>query len=248
MGDINQRSLVGPPARASHADQTIIRSFLRLHNPMRLSKCRPKSRASHGPVGEVPNALAIGRLGIEILHHIPPRQLAEGPGLDPHQLQRPIHPRQVLRPNLIKHVVRERGTAVRTRNRGQAQHLDVWRFEPADHVPGVQSPHAVRHDIDALAMSLFLNVATQFGGALFYGRGRGNRGEDHFDVVGFEGFGDATPVVDAWQEPADEMKLVKAEEAMGEDDGIEGGSCRGLDGVRHSRDEEDTLYLARIRA
>lgn len=27
------------------------------------------------------------------------------------------------------------------------------------------------------------------------------------------------------------MELVEAEEAMGEDDGIEGGSCRGLDGV-----------------
>lgn len=37
--------------------------------------------------------------------------------------------------------------------------------------------------------------------------------------------------MDAGEELADEMELVKAEEAMGEDDGVEGRSCRGLESV-----------------
>lgn len=34
--------------------------------------------------------------------------------------------------------------------------------------------------------------------------------------------------MDAWEELSNQMKLVEAEEAMGEDDGILGGLCKGL--------------------
>lgn len=159
MTDINQRPLVRPPPRARHANQPIVRSLLLLHNPMRLPERGPKARRGHGAVGEIPHALAIGRLGVEIPHHVPPRQLAEGPRLDAHQLQRAIHPRQILRPDLLEYIVRERGTAVRARDRGQAQHFYIRRFEPTDHVSGVQSAHAVRDDVDALAVGFFFNVA-----------------------------------------------------------------------------------------
>lgn len=119
---------------------------------------------------------------------------------------------------------------MRARDRGQAEHVYVWRFEPADHVAGVEPAHAVRDDVDALAAGLGFDVAAQFGGALFDGGGGRDRGEDYGDVVGLEGFGDAAPVVDAWEELADEVELVEAEEAVGEDDGVEGGSWSGLDG------------------
>ena len=197
---------------------------------MRLPKRRPDGRAGHGAVGEVPHALPIGRLRVELPHHVPPRQLAEGPGLDPHQLQRPIHPRQVLRPDLLEDVIRKGGAAVRARDRGQAEDVDVGRFQPADHVPGVEPAHAVRDDVDALAVGFFLNVDAEFGGALLYRCGRGHGGEDDLDVVGLEGFRDTAPVVDAWEELADQVELVEAEEAVGKDDGVAWGSWSGLDG------------------
>lgn len=37
--------------------------------------------------------------------------------------------------------------------------------------------------------------------------------------------------MDAWEELADKMELVEAEEAMGEDYGVLGGFCRALDRV-----------------
>lgn len=37
--------------------------------------------------------------------------------------------------------------------------------------------------------------------------------------------------MDAWEELADQMELVEAEEAVGKDNGVLGGFCRGLDGV-----------------
>ena len=135
---------------------------------MRLAERRPKRRRSHSAVREVTDPVAIWRLRIEIFHHILPRQLTERPGLDLHQLQRSIHPRQILGPNLFEHVVCESGTAVRTRDRGQAQHLYVRRFEPADHVACVQASHAVRNNVDTLPVSLFLDFMAQFGGTLLY--------------------------------------------------------------------------------
>ena len=36
--------------------------------------------------------------------------------------------------------------------------------------------------------------------------------------------------MDTWEELADQVELVEAEEAVGEDDGVEGGPCSGLDG------------------
>ena len=46
-----------------------------------------------------------------------------------------------------------------------------------------------------------------------------------------EGLGDSAPVVDAWEKLSDQMKLVEAEEAVGEDDGILWGFCRDSDGL-----------------
>lgn len=73
----------------------------------------------------------------------------------------------------------------------------------------------MRHNIDALAMSLLLDVAAQFPGALFDGRRGRDRGGDDFDIVGSEGFGDAAPVVDPREEFAGDVELVEAEEAVG---------------------------------
>lgn len=84
---------------------------------MRPPERRPERRRGHRAVAEIPDPLPIRRLRVEIPHHVPPRQLTERASLDPHQLQRSIHPRQILRPNLLKHVVREGGTAVWTRDR-----------------------------------------------------------------------------------------------------------------------------------
>ena len=35
--------------------------------------------------------------------------------------------------------------------------------------------------------------------------------------------------MDAWEELANQVELIKAEETVGEDDGVEGGPCSGLD-------------------
>ena len=138
---------------------------------------------------------------------------------------------------------------MRTRDRGQAEHVDVGRLEPADHVASVQASHAVRDDVDALAARLFLDVLAQFGGALFNGRGGGNRGEDYFDIVCLEGFGDAAPVVDAGKKLADQVELVEAEEAVGEDNGVGGRPCGGFRRrVSAGEMHEHVLYLARMFA
>lgn len=42
--------------------------------------------------------------------------------------------------------------------------------------------------------------------------------------------------MNAWKELADQMKLVEAEEAMGEDDGVLGLLCRNLDVVPREND------------
>lgn len=229
MADAHQRPLVRAPSRARHADQAIIGPLLRLHDPMRLPERRPQRRRRHRPVREVPHPVPVRRLGVELAHHVAARQLAEGARLHPQQLQRAVHARQVLGPDLLEDVVGEGGAPVRARDRGQAEDVHVGRLEPADHVAGVEAAHAVRDDVDALAVGLFLNVLAQFGGALFDGRGGGHRGEDHFDVVRLEGLGDAAPVVDAGEELADQVELVEAEEAVGEDDGVGGGSVFGAD-------------------
>ena len=125
---------------------------------MRLPKRRPQRRRRHRAVRKIPHALAIRRLGVKVPHHVPPRQLAKSPRLHPQQLQRSIHPGQIFRSDLLKDIIRKSGPPVRTRNGGQAKHVYVWRFEPADHVSGVQAPHAVGDDVDALAVGLLFNV------------------------------------------------------------------------------------------
>ena len=52
--------------------------------------------------------------------------------------------------------------------------------------------------------------------------------------------------MDAWQELADEMELVKTEEAMGEDDGVLGFSCRDLDAIRRAMASRRTVLGADV--
>ena len=52
--------------------------------------------------------------------------------------------------------------------------------------------------------------------------------------------------MDAWEELADQMKLVEAEEAMGEDDGVLGGFCGFLDGVWQERRWGHTVFGADV--
>ena len=52
--------------------------------------------------------------------------------------------------------------------------------------------------------------------------------------------------MDAWEELADQMKLVEAEEAMGEDDGVLGGFCRGLDRIRQEMRRGHTVFAANV--
>ena len=119
---------------------------------------------------------------------------------------------------------------MRTRDRRQRPHLHTRRAEPTDHVSGVQPAHAVRHDIDALAICLLLDIPPQLRSAFFDGGGGGHRGGDDFDVVGGEGFGDAAPVVDAREEFPGHVEFVEAEEAVGEHDGVPGGLVGGAEG------------------
>lgn len=52
--------------------------------------------------------------------------------------------------------------------------------------------------------------------------------------------------MDAWEELADQMKLVEAEEAMGEDDGVLGGFCRDLDRIRQEMRRGHTVFGANV--
>lgn len=88
----------------------------------------------------------------------------------------------------------------------------------------------MRHNINALAMRLLLDIPSQFRSTLFDGRGGGDGGSDDVDVVGGQGFGDAAPVVDPREEFPGDVEFVEAEEAVGEHDGVAGGSVGAAEG------------------
>lgn len=208
--NIHQCPLIRPPPRALHTNQPIIRTLQRLHNPMRGIERAPPARRSHRPIRKVPHAMHIRRHGIKLLAHVPPRQLPEGPRPNAKRLKEAIKVRQAVLANLLEAEVRERAAAVRGRDGGEGQDLDVGGVQPRHHVPGIEPAHTMRDNVDALAVGLGRDVLAELEGALFDGARGGHARDDDLHAGGTHGLRDAAPVVHAREELAGEAQLVEA--------------------------------------
>lgn len=224
MRNPHQRPLIRPPLRTLYTNQPIIRALPTLHNPMRSMKRTPQARIRRRAIGKIPHAFHVRSLGVEILNHVFPRQLRERTRIDMNPGQELVEMRQVIRPYLLETIIRERTPPMRRRDRRQAQNFHIVGTEARDHVARVETAHGVRDYVYALPAGFGGDVGAEFGGAFLDGARGGHGGGYYFDAVCEHGFGDAAPVVDAWEEGTGEAELVKAHETVGEDDGVF-GSC-----------------------
>lgn len=201
----HQCPLVLSPAAALDAHQPVIRPLHLANHAKRVAECIKQARRAHhvGAVRKVPHARRIRRLRIELLPHIPRRQLLKRLRAQPEPGQHAVQPRQMDRPCGIRlhEQVCDRAPAVRRRNGRQRGNLDIVPFEPRDEVPRVEPAHAVREDVDGCSGGNgALDVCGEVLGAVGDGAGWRDRGRYDDCVVGEEGFADAVPVVDGGED------------------------------------------------
>jgi len=78
----------------------------------------------------------------------------------------------------------------------------------------------MRNNVYTLALGFLFYSLGKPGSSSLNRTGRWNGGRDHLNTFKSQGFSDASPVLDARQILAEEMKLVEAEQSMGEDNGV----------------------------
>lgn len=209
MTHSHQRPLIHSPPTALHAHQPIILPLRPAHHAVRQPE-RPQQRrlVNRRPVRKVPDRLVVGHSRVELLAHIPRRQLAKRRGAQPRAPNNAVQPGQVERPGAaLDEVIRKGAAAVRRGDCHERRDADVFenRFQAGDHVAGVEAAHAVgddvyRRDIMLVSAGLRENVGGELGGALLDGaRRRDGRGDDGA-VVLREGLLDAVPVLDGREE------------------------------------------------
>ena len=220
MRDVLECALVRAPLAASYAYQSIIWPFLFFNNSMRKPECGPERWYIHSAVREVCHTFAIGSFGIELFSHIKSGQLAKSPSLDTQSSQGAVDLGESLLPNPLEAVVCKSTSTMGTGDRRQALDLDCRRLQLTDHESCIQAAHTMSNDIDSLSSSFLLDFFTQSCSSLFNGSGWWDRCEDDFNVVGRQGFGDTSPVMNSRKDPSRQTKFVKAEEAVSKDDRI----------------------------
>ena len=218
MVDAHQGAVVGAPFAALDADEAIIGPLAFFNHAMRVAEGTQKGRfiLDHGTVREVAHGRVVGRPGVEVVDHVLCRQLGKRAGLPPRRpLPEIVQAGQIEWPDTVDEVVCEGAAVVRGGDGDERLDVDAGRLELGDHVPGVQAAHAMGDDVDALAMSLGLDVLGQLGGAGLDGATWGHRGGDDLGVIGSQGFLDAAPIADARQVGSGQLQLGESQQSMG---------------------------------
>lgn len=178
MTDSHQRPLVHPPATARHADQPVILALAPVHHAVRQPKRPQQRRLVNGrAVGKVPHRLVVAHPRIELVAHVPRRQLPKRRRPEPSAPDHAVQPRQVERPGAaLDEVIRKGAPAVRRGNGHERRDLDAGRAQARDHVARIEAAHAVGDDVDGGRMAglegggrLREDVGGELGGALLDG-------------------------------------------------------------------------------
>lgn len=210
MTDSHQRPPIRPPTTALHADQPVILPLRPAHHAVRQPESTQQRRLVNGrPVRKVPDRLVVWYFGVELVAHVPRRQLPKRRGAQACAPDDAVQPGQVDRPGAaLDEVIRKGAAAVRRGDCHERRDADVGegRLQAGDHVAGVEAAHAVGNDVDHRRGVLFVSarlrddVGGELGGALLDGARRRDGGGDDGAVVLREGLLDAVPVFDGREE------------------------------------------------
>lgn len=129
---------------------------------MRSGKDRPFVGLERCAVRIVLDVFDIRSPLVEAVLHIVLRELRESARLEAKVFHDLVDALDLARSDGLEHVIRERGAPVWRRYGGQGENLEVCWSKATDHVPRVQTSHAVRDDVDLLALRLLCYAFSKF--------------------------------------------------------------------------------------